>query len=97
LEDDFIQFFVERMILAYATKDRIMNQYKIQTQNFGKSVWALSSALRFIGTKDPHITKATKWFLLESGTLVFEKKYEEYLQAKFKIGLIGNYAIYESE
>jgi hypothetical protein len=96
LQDNFIHFFLERMLIAYATKDKIRNQFVIDTQVFGKTVWALSHCLRVVGT-DKYTGKATKWLLLETGTLIFEKEFKDYLETTNKIQLTGAYQTYEDE
>jgi len=93
LQEDFLNFFMNRMLIAYATKDRIRNQYTIDTKQFGKTVWALSHSLRFIGSSNA-IAKKTQWLLQETGTLIFEKSYKDYLESHHQIKLSGSYVTY---
>lgn len=93
LAEAFMEEFLNKMLIAYATKDRIRNNYEIATREYGRTVWAVSSSLRITGSFDPHTPKNTKWLLLDTGTLMIDKKYEEYLYNIKEIKLTGNYQV----
>lgn len=97
IENDFIDFFMNRMLIAFATKDKIKDRYKIDSCKFGKTAWALSHSLRFLGTNENHTSKSTKWLLLETGTLIFEKEFKDYLESTKEISLTGTFQTYDKQ
>ncbi|MDA3952178.1 MAG: hypothetical protein PF485_00895 [Bacteroidales bacterium] len=94
MTDDFLDFFLEKFLIAYATKDKIRDQYKVFSERFGKTTWALSSSLRFLGTNDKYTQLATRWLLLEKGTIAIEEDFHEYVKNIKNIVLTGQYEIF---
>jgi hypothetical protein len=91
-KDEFDELMA-RLSLASATKERVRSRVDIDAQDVGRSEWALSQALTWIGSHDRHIATWGKQQMTTLGTEVLEKTLPQVLTAKTNTKADGMYGI----
>ena len=81
---DFFGKALSRILVAKATKDRVIEQwqeeYLVKNSNFKNTKWAISESLTFVGTHNKAVPESMKKLLRQAGTEIFDLGFEKFLE-----------------
>lgn len=83
LDDDRVDQFLARLVLAKATKHRIVGQLDAEFQATGRNEWSLSQALTYLGTHERAIPPRVRNHLTRLGSEVVDGSLDAVTSAKW--------------
>jgi hypothetical protein len=83
----------ERLSLAQASKNRIINRLDIESGDVGRNEWALSQSMTWLGTHEKYIPFGVRPRLIDLGTKILEKSLDTVLNTQSHIDGGGKYGL----
>jgi len=80
LDNKLFAEFMQRLHVATASKERLLNRLKTEIMDTNNTEWSLSQALTWIGTHERHMHNRPKFILKEAGTKILDLTLQKYLE-----------------
>ncbi len=93
LNQSKIAALMQRMSLAQASKDRVVNRLAVEANEVGYNEWALSQSLTWLGSHEKSIQRRSKQQLTGLGTDILEHSLAEVLDEESKLYYDGSYGL----
>ena len=81
------------MSLAQASKQRMLDRIKIESNEVGYNEWALSQSLTWLGSHEKSIQKRSQRQLTGLGTDILEHSLDEVLEEESQLYYDGSYGL----
>lgn len=93
LNQSKITALMQRMSLAHASKERVVNRLTVEANEVGYNEWALSQSLTWLGSHEKSIQRRSKQQLTGLGTDILEHSLDEVLEEESKLYYDGSYGL----